>query len=128
MSDNLRISFVGMQRDDVVLKAGESATIGRAPDARLRLDAAQVSSRHASVMGVDGRWMLVDQGSRNGTLLNGTLVPAQVPCELAHGDVVQIHPFQMRMDLGKKSAASLTTLTAEDDRCLLYTSPSPRDS
>ncbi|MEY4769903.1 MAG: Inner rane component of cytoplasmic domain, partial [Planctomycetota bacterium] len=77
MSDNLRISFVGMQRDDVVLKAGESATIGRAPDARLRLDAAQVSSRHASVMGVDGRWMLVDQGSRNGTLLNGTLVPAQ---------------------------------------------------
>jgi serine phosphatase RsbU (regulator of sigma subunit) len=116
VSDNLRISFVGMQRDDVVLKAGESATIGRAPDARLRLDAAQVSSRHASVMGVDGRWMLVDQGSRNGTLLNGTLVPAQVPCELAHGDVVQIHPFQMRMDLGRKSAASLTTLTAEDDR------------
>lgn len=116
MSDNLRIGFVGRQCDDVVLKAGESATIGRAPDARVRLDAAQVSSRHATVMGVDGRWMLVDQGSRNGTLLNGMLVPVQVPCELAHGDVMHIHPFQLRIDLGGKAVATLVTLSADEDR------------
>lgn len=115
MSESLRIAFVGAQRDALVLKAGESATFGRAHDARVRLEAAQVSSRHAVVIGMDGRWMLVDQGSRNGTLLNGTLVPAQVPCELAHGDVVQIHPFQMRVDLGKPAASTLATLSAEDD-------------
>ena len=115
MSETLRIAFVGVQREAFLLKSGESATIGRAPDARIRLEAAQVSSRHASVMGADGRWMLVDQGSRNGTLLNGTLVPPQVPCELAHGDVVQIHPFQMRIDLGRKGASTLAALSADDD-------------
>jgi len=115
VSETLRIAFVGVQREAFLLKSGESATIGRAPDARIRLEAAQVSSRHASVMGADGRWMLVDQGSRNGTLLNGTLVPAQVPCELAHGDVVQIHPFQMRIDLGRKGASTLAALSADDD-------------
>lgn len=101
MSDKvMKLRFVGVQRDPVLVPEGGAVTMGRAPDAGLRLDAPQVSSRHASVMSAKGQWVLLDQGSRNGTLLNGTLVPPGQPCELSHGDVITVHPFRVMVDLG----------------------------
>ena len=104
----LRIAFLQPQRDAVELKPGSCVSIGRAPDAGLRLEAAQVSSRHATIEDHDGRWTLIDQGSRNGTLLNGSMIGPQVPCELRHGDEISIHPFRLRMDLG--GPARMTTM------------------
>jgi hypothetical protein len=60
--------------------------------------------------------MLVDQGSRNGTLLNGTLVAAQAPCELRNGDEVTIHPFRLRVDLGGPAASSTLAAVQADER------------
>jgi hypothetical protein len=108
--------FLQPRRDTVEVKAGEAVSIGRAPDAKVRLEAAQVSSRHASIAGHEGRWMLIDQGSRNGTLLNGTLVAAQAPCELRHGDEIAIHPFRFRVDLGAPGGASTMASVQADDR------------
>ncbi len=96
----LKLKFVGLQREPVPVADGAAVTLGRAADAGVRLDAPQVSSRHASVMSTKGEWVLLDQGSRNGTLLNGTLVPAGQPCELSHGDVITVHPFRLMVDLG----------------------------
>ena len=96
----MKLRFVGVQRDPVLVPEGGAVTMGRAPDVGLRLDAPQVSSRHASVMSAKGQWVLLDQGSRNGTLLNGTLVPPGQPCELSHGDVITVHPFRVMVDLG----------------------------
>jgi hypothetical protein len=107
--------FLQPRRDTVEVKPDEAVSIGRAPDARVRLEAAQVSSRHASITGHEGRWMLIDQGSRNGTLLNGTLIAPQAPCELRHGDEITIHPFRVRIDLGAVGGTStLATVSAED--------------
>ena len=106
MSATLRIVFLQPRRESVEVHAGDAVSLGRAPDAKVRLEAAQVSSRHATIAGHEGRWMLIDQGSRNGTLLNGTLVAAQAPCELRQGDEVTIHPFRFRVDLGAPGGAS----------------------
>lgn len=116
MSGSLRMVFLQPRRDTVEVKPGEAVSIGRAPEAKVRLEAAQVSSRHASIEGYDGRWMLIDQGSRNGTLLNGTLVAAHAPCELRHGDEVTIHPFKFRLDLGAPGGASTIAAVQADDR------------
>lgn len=48
--------------------------IGREPPCELTLDDPHISRRHVEVRYEQGRWWLVDMGSRNGTRLNGKLV------------------------------------------------------
>lgn len=49
-------------------------TIGRDPRCELHLDDPQVSRRHAQIVFQQGRWLLRDLGSRNGTHFNGELI------------------------------------------------------
>lgn len=49
--------------------------VGRAPGCKLLLDAAYVSSRHASLRWTGDAWELRDLGSHNGTFFDGTRVP-----------------------------------------------------
>ncbi|HEY6078750.1 MAG TPA: FHA domain-containing protein, partial [Polyangiaceae bacterium] len=48
--------------------------IGRGPQCALRLSAAYVSTQHALIRWDGHAWELLDRGSRNGTLLNGSLL------------------------------------------------------
>lgn len=59
----------------------QPVTIGRAPDSTLVLDDDYVSSRHARLFPQQGRWLLEDMGSTNGTYLDRTRinVPTIVP-------------------------------------------------
>ncbi|MFO7610495.1 MAG: FHA domain-containing protein [Candidatus Krumholzibacteriia bacterium] len=57
--------------------------VGRNASADLRLDSAQVSGIHARILRRDGRVLLRDTGSRNGTLVNGDTVSQ---ASLAPGD------------------------------------------
>jgi len=59
----------------------QPVTIGRAPDSTLVLDDDYVSSRHARLVPQQGRWLLEDMGSTNGTYLDRTRVsvPTVVP-------------------------------------------------
>jgi hypothetical protein len=63
-------------------------TIGRDPSSTIRLDSQFVSRRHARIELQDSAPVLVDLGSRNGSLLNGTRVEGSV--QLTAGDVIQI--------------------------------------
>jgi hypothetical protein len=47
---------------------------------------ASVSRRHAALVLLNGRWWIHDQGSRNGTLLNGLPLTAPLGAGLADGD------------------------------------------
>lgn len=77
------------------LRAGEplevraQVRIGRGPEAGLALAAdSAVSARHATLDSrPDGLWVS-DDGSTNGTFVNGARVT--VPCRLGRGDVVRI--------------------------------------
>jgi hypothetical protein len=79
-------AFAGQVR--IVRK--EFATIGRHPSADLPFDAhldVDVSGRHAAVFRQEGRWMVRDLGSTNGTWVNGTRIKSDRA--LAPGDVLR---------------------------------------
>jgi len=68
---------------------GQRATIGRHPDQDLQVLDRVVSKQHSIVeMNARGRYTVRDSGSRNGTFVNGTIVPDRV--ELQNGDRIVI--------------------------------------
>lgn len=72
--------------DDLPLSA--AVTVGRSDENSLRLDDRFVSSRHALICLRDGRRLLMDRGSTNGTFVNGKRVEAEV--ELRPGDRIAL--------------------------------------
>lgn len=92
-------------RDEFVVVNGEAAgrrlriphgtsTIGSGEGSRLRLPVSGVSRRHAELTSLEGRTILADQQSRNGTWVNGHEITS--PTELADGDEVQIGQVLLR--------------------------------
>ena len=71
----------------VELRAGPF-TIGRAADADLVIDDPSISRMHTRLFVAEGRVVLSDLGSRNGTLLNGAAVSD--PRVVAPGDVITV--------------------------------------
>ena len=68
----------------------DRATIGRHPDSDFFLDDVTVSRRHAEVRRESGGFTLKDNGSLNGTYVNGDRVEV---CELHHGDEIRIGKY-----------------------------------
>jgi DNA-binding response OmpR family regulator len=66
-------------------------TIGRAEDNDLVVDDRWVSRYHAQVRQEEGRYLVEDRGSKNGTLVNGRRIAG--PALLADGDQVQVTPL-----------------------------------
>lgn len=67
--------------------------LGRRPDVELPLDPERdlsVSALHAELVLEDGRWLVRDLGSRNGTLVNGH--PVHGPTPLTGGDRIGLGP------------------------------------
>lgn len=69
------------------LKDGETV-IGRHPDCDIVVEVGAVSRFHAKVIRQGDRYTVQDQGSRNGTFLNGQLISGHQP--LSDGDRVRI--------------------------------------
>ena len=72
----------------VVYELGDEITIGRAQGCRVNLDDTYVSQLHARVFRRDGRVLIEDLGSTNGTFHNGKKVSGSVPVE--KGDRIQV--------------------------------------
>lgn len=68
----------------------DRATIGRHPDSDFFLDDVTVSRRHAEVRHEGGGFTLKDNGSLNGTYVNGERVEVR---ELHHGDEIRIGKY-----------------------------------
>lgn len=56
------------------LEAGTAYGIGRSSKNKVPLSCKSVSSVHAVIEFVDGLWLVTDQNSRNGTLVNGVRI------------------------------------------------------
>jgi uncharacterized protein involved in exopolysaccharide biosynthesis len=69
---------------------GPETIIGRSPSAGVRIQEGAVSIQHAKVLRAEGRHVLVDLGSTNGTFLNGRRLEAHQPVPIAPGDSIQI--------------------------------------
>lgn len=69
--------------------------VGRSPECDLMLDDRSISRRHAQLFFREGRWILIDLESTNGSYINGERVQR---AELLPGDVVTIGSEQLRVD------------------------------
>jgi diguanylate cyclase (GGDEF)-like protein len=92
-----------------MLRLGEGgATLGRSPDNTLQISDITVSRQHASISIDDaGVIRLHDQGSTNGTIVNGRRIHAFRPIDLADGD---------RIQLGTSLVLKLVRLDPTDER------------
>lgn len=81
------ISNDGNETDRFDLEEGDT-TIGRHPDCSIVVEAGAVSRYHARITGGNGRFLVEDSNSRNGTFLNGQLLTG--PEVLHEGDRLRI--------------------------------------
>ena len=65
--------------------------IGRQPDSTVYLESLAVSRHHAVISCQDGQYFVEDQGSSNGTFVNGQRVAGRVP--LTERDTLQVGPY-----------------------------------
>jgi len=72
-------------------------TIGRSDDNALALREAVISKRHARIVIKDGRYILVDLKSVNGTFVNGRKITA--PLLVKPGDRITMGNFVLELDL-----------------------------
>jgi len=68
--------------------------IGRSSACQIVLGDDTVSRRHAELRYDDGRWMLRDLGSSNGTYVNGRLV---TEAEVRVGDVIHLGGARLKL-------------------------------
>jgi DNA-binding winged helix-turn-helix (wHTH) protein len=94
----------------VPLSPGENV-IGRAADAWMSVASSKVSRRHARIVVSDGRVVLEDLGSKNGTFLGGTRIAG--PVDLKHGDGITIGSLLLifRVSSGEPTRSS----TSDDE-------------
>ena len=74
------------------LPQGERTTIGRSPDCDIFLDDVTVSRKHAVLVRDEDGYLIVDQGSLNGTFLNRRRIESG---RLEHGDELQIGKYRL---------------------------------
>jgi hypothetical protein len=72
--------------------AGERTRIGRSPDNDIFLDDVTVSRNHAVLVARDGKYVVEDQGSLNGTFVNRRRIES---APLEEGDELQIGKYRM---------------------------------
>ena len=77
----------------------EVVNIGRDPSCDITLDNLGVSRQHAQIRVVQGRYLLADNHSTNGTLLNGRPIQS---VEIHPGDLIQVGKFDLTFQVIKE--------------------------
>ena len=90
----------GVERISVPLRRA-TLLIGSDPNSEIHLDNADISRNHASIIYDNDRYVIHDNGSTNGTFVNGELITKRT---LAHHDHITFGPYQFRVDLAGDGA------------------------
>lgn len=80
--------------------------LGRSASCDVRLPDASVSGRHASVRAASAGYVVVDEGSTNGTRLNGEQLAPQAPRALKTGDLLLLGRVELEVRLGAAKPSS----------------------
>ena len=100
---------------------GQDMILGRQPDVDLRLDAREVSRRHARITCAGKQYYLEDLGSSNGTFINSTRLQGKI--ELNEQDQIRIGPYLFRFEAAPDSEQELViraSVTAHASNVDLY--------
>jgi pSer/pThr/pTyr-binding forkhead associated (FHA) protein len=87
--------------------------IGRGDGCEVRLPDASVSMRHASVRQHGGSYLVVDEGSTNGTFVGGMRLAAHAPRVVNHGDLVRVGRVWLELRLEAVAQPSTQQATRE---------------
>jgi predicted component of type VI protein secretion system len=79
--------------------------IGRAPGCELQLPDPSVSGRHASLRQRGSDYVVVDEGSENGTFASATRLTRQAPHVVANGDLLRFGRVWVEIKLGGAAAS-----------------------
>jgi hypothetical protein len=90
--------LVGAAGSRHVLRDG--MRIGRASQCDVVLSDSSVSRDHAVIRRAATHWVVVDQGSRNGAVINGSRIPMLAECRLRDGDRLEIGRVVLHVWLG----------------------------
>ena len=106
----------------------ERGVLGRDKDCDLRLEDRSISRRHVVLEQREGRWHFTDQGSANGTQLDGRRVSEGA---LAHGQELKVGTVALRVELEDDLATVLIDPSAAIDRTVVLAAteadpPTPR--
>jgi hypothetical protein len=82
----------GGRTGETFVPSGERTRIGRSPDCEVFLDDVTVSRNHAVLIERNGRFVVEDQGSLNGTFVNRRRIDSEV---LENGDELQIGKYRL---------------------------------
>ena len=82
----------GEEEGDYFVLSSAVTTIGRHAESTIVLDDITVSRRHSEIHKTDGRYLLKDAGSLNGTYVNQERVDV---AELRQGDELQVGKFHL---------------------------------
>ena len=80
----------GLLKGQKLLVKPPGLVIGRDPELPAQLDSPYVSRRHAEIRYERGQCTITDLDSKNGVFVNTIRIKPKVPCQLRHGDRVQI--------------------------------------
>jgi hypothetical protein len=86
----------------------ETVTIGRSSTNTVVVNDSQVSSRHLQIIPQGASYLLVDVGSSNGTVYNGTPLRPQTPQPLQNGDVIVVGNTRLSVELAPGAFPSAT--------------------
>ncbi len=95
----------------VRFRISERLILGRHRNADVLVQDAGASRRHAAVVMREGKYHIVDLGSRNGTFLNGKLIRGEAP--LQEGDRIQIGSEVFEFVQGEEQTGGPATRTVE---------------
>ncbi len=87
------------------IDSGAPLTIGRGDHADIVLLDAEVSRIHCRISWSNGRWYVQDDGSLNGTFVNGKRTARS---ELRHGDRLRVGSTTIRVDIAEAEAGKPT--------------------
>lgn len=74
--------------------------VGRSESCEVRLPERSVSHRHLSLRQRGGDWLIVDEGSTNGTVVDRVALAPQSPRVVADGDLVRVGRVFLELRLG----------------------------
>jgi pSer/pThr/pTyr-binding forkhead associated (FHA) protein len=97
---------------------GERVVVGRGPSSDVRLPDPSVSHRHATLRhggaGSSRGWVVVDEGSTNGTFVGGVRISPGASRALRHGDLVRVGRVWLEVRIDQAPATSDLSVATRD--------------
>lgn len=113
-SGSRTLSLLRTDTGEHIPLVADVVTVGRSRDRTISIDDSRVSRSHARIEPRQGTWVVIDEGSANGTRVGGTDLEPNRPKALRPGDVVGIGPVDLQVTTTEGPGAPAGTRALDD--------------